>query len=80
MKESMDASEETLDRCWGIIMFGEQFERLLVEIVGVWEQERYDRVTRCGSKHTNRPSHMHSSGSSAKTPAMLSPPRGDKDR
>jgi hypothetical protein len=27
MKESMDDSEETLERCWGIIMVCEQLER-----------------------------------------------------
>lgn len=37
VKESMDPSEETLDRCCGIIMFAGWFGGWWVEIMVVWE-------------------------------------------
>jgi hypothetical protein len=40
LRESMEASEEVLDRCCGTIMLLQSFERWRVEMVVVWEQER----------------------------------------
>lgn len=39
-KESVDASEEMLGLCWGIIMFAERFGRSCAETMVVGEQGR----------------------------------------